>query len=83
MIKLRLEPACDRELIEYFQSIPKRRHAEQVRRFLTAALQFSNIAPDSCMTPSLSVSSKNIEGTDDESLFAKDMAEFNIADKGS
>jgi hypothetical protein len=35
------------------------------------------------MTPSLSVSSKNIEGTDDESLFAKDMAEFNIADKGS
>ena len=76
LIKLKLEPACDKELIKYFESIPARRRAEQVRRLLTTALNPVAPIPDGKMHSS-SLQNGSVETQlDDEELFAKDMADF-------
>jgi len=76
LIKVKLEPSCDKKLIEYFQSLPKRRRAEQVRRLLTTAMNIKG-TESICMSISpLAQSRSDGAQLDDKALFAKDMASF-------
>ena len=41
LIKVKLDPSCDKQLIEYFSLIPKSRRAEQARRLILDGLRIN------------------------------------------
>ena len=79
LIKVRLDLNCDQELIKYFESVPKRRRAEQARRLILDGLRSSSPCHSqysASQADSLKVPVPNKSSSDDD-LFSKDMKDFN------
>ena len=74
LIKVKLNKKCDQELVDFFEHIPKRRRAEQIRKLaldgLRSKLFIRTTQPESSPKPN------HNNQLDDDSLFENDMNNF-------